>query len=105
MANSMKKIESYFSIAYRAVGIGVVIVTIAYYVSEVNTSAVRAEDKLTAQIEANKAAIEANRILIIELRKEVNEAISYIRLIGTNTDRITEIENDVQKNTEEILKK
>ena len=116
MANSMKKIESYFAIAYRAVGIAVVIVSVTFYFSGLDNSAVRAEDKLTAQIEANRIAIQQLRAetraesekrddRFEKLRDKINEAISYIRLIGTNTDRITEIENDVQKNTEEILKK
>ena len=116
MANFMKKIESSFVIASSAVSIAVVIVSVTFYFSGLDNSAVRAEDKLTAQIEANRIAIQQSRAdmraesdrmddRFEKLWDKINEAISYIRIIGTNTDRITEIENDVQKNTEEILKK
>ena len=116
MSNILNKIQVYFVIASAAVGIAVVIVTTTIHVNELNASIIRVEERLSAQIEANKIALEELRAetraesekrddRFEKLRDKINEAISYIRVIGTNTDRIIKIENDVQKNTEEILKK
>ena len=123
MEYSVKRIKDYITIAsHTAIVVGVLVGAI-FYIAD-----------LGASIEANKVAIEANRDEIKELRAdmkaefaqlraemraesekmddrfeklrdEIKEAISYTKLIESNTDKIAEIANDVKKNTEAILKK
>ena len=94
MANSINKFQIYFLIVSHIVG-GVSILGAAiFYIAGVNAS-----------IEANKVAVAESRAETSELRKEVKEAIANSKVIELNSNRIIEIENDVQKNTEEILKK